>query len=559
MLQLLCVAALTASVSSQQPADAQVVRALESWLRSYRQGDVEFHGRGIARDSIAIKFGILPSGPIGRFTPAQELELLLEHAARLNNAETVELVLAVAGTGLDRFAYTFVMSPGLVRAYGERFLWEFSSDEAWDRVASLAQGKERSPQRGLRTSVQAAALRALGGRGIASGSTLEAKLAASDVPLRLAAAEGLRRMAVVQSVEALARALASEQEEAVIIAEVEALQASLPRQSGEELPPSANLAVRAVIANLGRSWRADVVAVDFLNRFRSADAVPALIGLLESFHSRNPSAERLSGLLQHRVHETLVSLTGARISMNDPEQWREFWDRERSNLQILVPRPDSQQGSTVSGGFFGIPVQGSRALFILDISGSMADPVLVDETVSGGNPGGATETKLDRAKRELLNAVSEISESTSFNLILFSDRISSWNSRLVKATRTNKRRFEQFVDGLNVASSTNLWGGLQEGLEFKSLVYGDLYDSNIDEVFLLSDGAPTEGEVVDPSEILSLIQESYRFNKVRINTVFISSPQDRRPRGRGRRFSMTGPEVLMRRIAETTGGTFVSK
>ena len=118
---------------------------------------------------------------------------------------------------------------------------------------------------------------------------------------------------------------------------------------------------------------------------------------------------------------------------------------------------------------------------------------------------------------------------------------------------------QQFGDGRNVASSTNLWGGLQEGLEFKSLVYGDRYDSNIDEVFLLSDGAPTEGEVVDPSEILSLIQESYRFNKVRINTVFISSPQDRRPRGRGRRLSMTGPEVLMRRIAETTGGTFVNR
>jgi hypothetical protein len=93
----------------------------------------------------------------------------------------------------------------------------------------------------------------------------------------------------------------------------------------------------------------------------------------------------------------------------------------------------------------------------------------------------------------------------------------------VPATEKNRERFKKYVDGLRALGGTNLWSGLEDALKIKSLVYGNHYASNIDELFILSDGAPSVGDVLDPIEILRLVQECNTFPNVRINTIFISS------------------------------------
>ena len=82
------------------------------------------------------------------------------------------------------------------------------------------------------------------------------------------------------------------------------------------------------------------------------------------------------------------------------------------------------------------------------------------------------------------------------------------------------------------------------GLKMKSLVYGARYDSAVDEMFVLSDGAPNLGDVIDPVEILELTTETNRFNNVRINTVYISSPHEQNPEN-----NTLSPIDLMRRMA----------
>ena len=93
-------------------------------------------------------------------------------------------------------------------------------------------------------------------------------------------------------------------------------------------PESVRLAVRAAIKALGRStWRADMVIVRLLDDFRSAESVPALITVLERFrdHPEEVQSGKLSGLLLHRAHELLVSMTGAVYPATQPDKWRELW------------------------------------------------------------------------------------------------------------------------------------------------------------------------------------------------------------------------------------------
>jgi hypothetical protein len=102
---------------------------------------------------------------------------------------------------------------------------------------------------------------------------------------------------------------------------------------------------------------------------------------------------------------------------------------------------------------------------------------------------------------------------------------------------------------------TNVWAGMETALKIKSLVYGSRYDTNVDELFIVSDGAPTVGEVQDPLEILRLVEESNRWAGVRINAIFISSATP--PEGRQAQPDLSIPPAeLMRRMAAQNGGKF---
>ena len=133
------------------------------------------------------------------------------------------------------------------------------------------------------------------------------------------------------------------------------------------------LAVSNAVMALGRgSWRSDMAIVRFLERFRSAESIVALIDILQRFvdHPDQIRSGKLSGLLRYRAHETLIALTGALYPMDRPDRWREFWEREKATFQV-AENNNAEGSNTVSAGFFGVPVRGSRVLFILDLSGSM--------------------------------------------------------------------------------------------------------------------------------------------------------------------------------------------
>ena len=63
-----------------------------------------------------------------------------------------------------------------------------------------------------------------------------------------------------------------------------------------------------------------------------------------------------------------------------------------------------------------------------------------------------------------------------------------------------------------------------------------------DEVFVLSDGEPSVGQLINPTEILEAVREINNLRKIRINTVFAGN-------GEGLEF--------MKKLAGENGGIFV--
>jgi hypothetical protein len=67
------------------------------------------------------------------------------------------------------------------------------------------------------------------------------------------------------------------------------------------------------------------------------------------------------------------------------------------------------------------------------------------------------------------------------------------------------------------------------------------YKTEADTVFFLSDGSPTFGDIVEPQPLLAHVAELNRKARLVIHTIGFGS----------------GNRVIMRRIAEITGGQYV--
>jgi hypothetical protein len=580
-------AATPTHAGAQQAAknDDKPLKALLAWVRAYRAGKVDFESQEQLRgDVISEKFGLAPKGEAEAFTAARELELLLRLTAALQTAEAAEAILTVAAAGLDhgKVKYSEAMAPSRVRALGERYAAKLTEALAVDRMRKLAAGDEAA-DKAFGSGIRAAAIRALAARkDVSAKKVCEQQLRAPELPLRIAAAEALALVADPSSADALIAALEAETQSPALIALTAAIRACIqselsPKPEAEKpsdaakpaaLPATSGALKRAADAAaraIGKSdWRADMELVTFVSDAGAMSAAPTLIAVLQRFydHPEQVQSGALSTLLLYRAHETLVSLTGAVFAASAPSQWRQFWEQEQQKLLAQERKPAAApKGPERTASFCGIPAQGSRILFVIDLSGSMefAMKALAGEDAADTQGGG---TRLAFAKRQMHKAIAEIPAASKLNFITFNGRPKArvWSKELVEANEKNKKKALEFVDSWTATypppnqrdGGTNMWSGLEEALTVTTQIYGEAQDTAIDEIFVVSDGAPSVGEILDPMEILRLVNEANRFTKIRINTIFITSSDDRDPR------ELTlSPSELMRRMAQENGGKFV--
>lgn len=352
---------------------------------------------------------------------------------------------------------------------------------------------------------------------------------------------------------------------------------SLAKLGGEEV-------IDPVITALDdKAWQVRSSAIAALKKFRVKKSIAPLIAQLE----------KEKGRLAQDSWDALKEITGFTFDF-DADVWKAWWERSKEGFR---PPPPRRSGATASAGsgsassqrsasgsragstgtrkryatptrsYYGISTASNRILFLLDASRSMADEVdgvvkkKVDKKVRYAHERLARDyksnVKIEIAKEELIDTISKLDDKTLFNVVAYETNIHPWEKKLVPASTINRNRAIEFIRKQHArgvqserssrrrtssgSGRTNIYDALE--LAFKSAgigVYDRHYRSGVDTIFLLSDGTPTTGKIVNTNEILGEIRRMNGLRKVTIHTINI---------GRNREF--------LRQLATQNGGNYV--
>lgn len=530
-----CAASLGALQAAAQ-SEVDLARQIDRWFRHWKAGKVRLE-EAIESPTLADRLygeGVVPSRSARPIRHREALELMVNRVRERQGAETTRALLRLASVGLDGDPVDPARSPLAVRTAALSILETLDEATAVDTLVAATEPGERD------LGVRVAALLALGGVPHPVVRVfVERRLDDEERLVRLAAAESIGARGHAASVDDLVERIAVETDGIVLQAAVGAAHRIL-RQTGTEVDPGTALRLTLTsIDAIGRAdWRADLAIVDLLMDARSARAIPALIDVLARFDGRSGKGDA-SALLRERAHEVLESLTGTRIRAEDVGTWREFWERERDGFAV-APRVERRtDADATTTGFFGIPVRGSRIVFVIDVSGSMQTEITANVE---GTTDAATATRLDWAKRELWNAVRELPSTARFSVVVFASNVHRWGRSFPPATRSTRSDLRQMLSTLAAEGATNLWGALDAAIGVSDAAWGRVEDEGADEVFLLTDGFPSAGDVTSPDAIVEAVRDANRYRRVRIHSV-----------------SLAGDAGFLRRLATENGGTFVQR
>ncbi|MFM7842666.1 MAG: VWA domain-containing protein [Planctomycetota bacterium] len=207
--------------------------------------------------------------------------------------------------------------------------------------------------------------------------------------------------------------------------------------------------------------------------------------------------EQLDGQLRQEVVEQLEQTTGQRWG-NDSVAWRRWWREHGARFEFPPEEASREQRKPprAAAYYYDLPLHARRLVFILDTSKSMG--------------AGGTTSRLELAKRELVRAIEQLPEDAQFNVIVFQSTVESWSARLELATAATKIHARAFVNGQRPAGQTATYDALQAALRL---------GPDLESIYLLSDGAPSEGTVVAPARILDLIRQQNATQRTRIYTL----------------------------------------
>lgn len=296
-------------------------------------------------------------------------------------------------------------------------------------------------------------------------------------------------------------------------------------------------------------------AVPVLVERRSKLAIPALIDLLEKV-GYHPSTE------SYQVRDALLALTG--LDMESVEDWRGFW---AESGETFDPKNVGKESGTTGVArtkpkgfkhpkFFDVEVLSNRVVFVVDVSGSMK---LWDAEAAGVGEGPEHRTKerLARLKFQLEQAVTDLPEYATFNVIAYSGSNKAFNPEAVPATAQWKKKAIEFVRNLKADGATHTDDAMKLAFE----------DTEVDTIFLLTDGFPTRMDRKSKELIEEILEDTRKRNRVarvKIFTLGFENEGSRppgypAPRPPGKDDEVLTPQDLvdfLKKLAEENGGTY---
>jgi hypothetical protein len=330
-------------------------------------------------------------------------------------------------------------------------------------------------------------------------------------------------------------------------------------------------------AAIFRGWkgRKDDVIIDLASKALtdvdwpvrlSAAQVLAATGDNRAVRPLIDALSREEGRLRDDVRDLLRTLTGQNFDA-DPEAWRGWYNENRDILEGPAAKSSlfgafkAREELAEAKGVYGIETRSRRILFIIDTSGSMRDPLTgakpPEGTATGLTPDEEEEmrsSKIEIAKRELRRAIRALEADAKFNIVSYASHVTRWRPGMVKADQANKNEAYLFVREMTAAGGTFTYGAMQEAFQVGGLGVSDKnYDPAVDTIYLISDGAPTDNDMMkpqpmEPKMILDAVREWNRMGKITIHTVAVDS------KAAGGRFV-----DFMKRLAAEHGGQYTQR
>lgn len=236
--------------------------------------------------------------------------------------------------------------------------------------------------------------------------------------------------------------------------------------------------------------------LDILRRSPSQDHVPALIELLGVSTGR--AANESVAMLQR--------ITGYRIA-NDYKTWKHFFLKHKAEGTPFYREPDPDAGD-MTLAYMGIPIYSDRVVFVLDSSSSM-NSRLAEQRM---------DTRATKSVKEFVQMLPRLPAVARFNVIFFGSEVDFLYEGLTDVDSKTLSEATDFVEQNLFDGGTNLFGGLEVGL----------YDPEVEELLLLTDGSPSVGDIVDPVRILARVSRWNRWRNARISTISFGAPPQAR-------------------------------
>ncbi|MFH1230214.1 MAG: hypothetical protein V1709_01820 [Planctomycetota bacterium] len=320
------------------------------------------------------------------------------------------------------------------------------------------------------------------------------------------------------------------------------------------------------------TWEVKINAIRYLDMLNDQELTEPLINAIQD--------TTLDGYVRFKTVELLRKLTGVDQGLAG-RFWLDWWKKKKEEENPTPKKGTEETISIIPTQYYGITVTSTRTIFILDISGSMRDAAGYDESTDPNSKIVITEPSLPKdtdvnselvnklkelkkksdekqvicrlgaAQKELVNALYGLDPSVEFTMIFFNISPVAWKKTLIKASLENKIDAIDFVmnrvsplgatctyDALKLAYK---FVGKEQKIDTSKSGYQSSSDGAVkerkvqlvdkcvyindfggaDTIFMVTDGAPTTGEIIGKEEIVNEIKKISEIRGIVVNTVAI--------------------------------------
>jgi len=243
-----------------------------------------------------------------------------------------------------------------------------------------------------------------------------------------------------------------------------------------------------------------------------------------------------TGTVEMQIATMLRLMTGEDHGAS--ARWKLWWKAEGETFELpdydtALMREHRREARKEAGGtqasFYGLRIISDRVCFVLDTSGSMsaAANMPVEETTTKGK---SSSTRIEVAKFKLAEALTNFADEDLFNIVFFDTDVSPFTDELIEMTAKARAAALKYVGKQQPGGGTAVFDALDAAFD----------DERVDTIFLLTDGAPSAGRIVDPDRIAEAIA---RRNSTRLVTIHC--------------ISIGQSSQLLQRLARDSGGSYV--